>query len=126
MYLFHEYSSSQPNMMCLQHILKLPERYEAYLLYKVCSWLQRRQQDGSSVLKTIRLQGKDLHILTRAENAGTEEHDKSTVRSDLNRQAIPKRFGSAFSREFITKDRLSYDISYDRFPNSLNCMNIHM
>ena len=64
MHLFHEYSSSQPHMMCLQHTLKLPERSEAYLLYKVCSWLQRRQQ------------GKDLHILTRPENAGTEEHDK--------------------------------------------------
>ncbi|KAH3740840.1 hypothetical protein DPMN_047554 [Dreissena polymorpha] len=76
MHLFHEYSSSQPNMMCIQHTLKLPERSEAYLLYTVCYWLQRRQQDGSSVHKTIRLQGKDLHILTRPENAGTEEHDK--------------------------------------------------
>ncbi|KAH3798876.1 hypothetical protein DPMN_152479 [Dreissena polymorpha] len=71
MHLFHEYSSSQPYMMCLQHTLKLPERYEAHLLYKVCSWLQRRQQDGSSVHKTIRLQGKDLHNLTPLENAGT-------------------------------------------------------
>ncbi|KAH3799000.1 hypothetical protein DPMN_152604 [Dreissena polymorpha] len=63
-------------MMCLQHTLKLPERSEAYLLYKVCSWLQRRQQDGSSVHKTIRLQGKDLQILTPPENAGTEDRDK--------------------------------------------------
>jgi len=51
---------------------------------------------------------------------------KSTVRSDLNSQAISKRFGSVFSREFISKDRLSYNISYDRFPNRLNCMNIHI
>ncbi|KAH3831607.1 hypothetical protein DPMN_104877 [Dreissena polymorpha] len=64
-------------MMCLQHTLKLPERSEAYLLlHKVCSWLQRRQQDGSSVHKTIRLQGKDLQILTPPGNAGTEEQDK--------------------------------------------------
>ncbi|KAH3741642.1 hypothetical protein DPMN_048367 [Dreissena polymorpha] len=76
MHLFHEYSTSQPNIMCLQHTLKLPERSEAYLLYKVCSWLLKRQQDGSLVHKTIRLQGKDLHILTRQENAGTKEHDQ--------------------------------------------------
>ncbi|KAH3849623.1 hypothetical protein DPMN_092026 [Dreissena polymorpha] len=69
MHLFHEYSLSQPHMMCLQHTLKLPERSEAYLLYKVCSWLQRRQHDGSSVHKTIRLQGKDLQILQPTENA---------------------------------------------------------
>ncbi|KAH3849558.1 hypothetical protein DPMN_091961 [Dreissena polymorpha] len=56
-------------MMCLQHTLTLPERSEAYLLYKVCSWLLRRQQDGSSVHKTIRLQGNDLQILTPTENA---------------------------------------------------------
>ncbi|KAH3710635.1 hypothetical protein DPMN_070124 [Dreissena polymorpha] len=95
MHLFHEYSSSQPNIMCLQQTLKLPERSEAYLLYKVCSWLQRRQRDGSSVDKTIRLQGKDLHILTRPENAALEQNSmiKSTVRSDLNSKAIPKRFG---------------------------------
>ncbi|KAH3803236.1 hypothetical protein DPMN_156938 [Dreissena polymorpha] len=74
--MFHEHSSSQPHMMCLQHILKLPERSEAYLLYKVCSWLQRRQQDGSSVHKTIRLQVKDLQILTTPENAGKEEQDQ--------------------------------------------------
>ncbi|KAH3783902.1 hypothetical protein DPMN_161852 [Dreissena polymorpha] len=74
MHLFHEYSSSKPHMMCLQHTLKLPERSAAYLLYKVCSWLQRRQQDGSSA-QTIRLQGKDLHIFTPPENAGTEEQD---------------------------------------------------
>ncbi|KAH3898475.1 hypothetical protein DPMN_022708 [Dreissena polymorpha] len=76
MHLFYEYSSSQPHMMCLQHTLKLPERSKAYLLNTVCSWLQRRQQDGSSVHKTIRLQGKDLHILTPPENAGTEEQDQ--------------------------------------------------
>ncbi|KAH3882554.1 hypothetical protein DPMN_006496 [Dreissena polymorpha] len=72
MHLFHEYSSSQPHMMCLQHTLKLPERSEAYLLYKVCSWLQRRQQDGNSVHKTIR-----LHFLTPPENSGTEEQDQT-------------------------------------------------
>ncbi|KAH3869070.1 hypothetical protein DPMN_032228 [Dreissena polymorpha] len=76
MHLFHEYSSSQSHMMCIQHTLKLPERSEAYLLYKVCSWLQRRQRYGSSVHKTIRLHGKDLHILTPPENAGTEEQDQ--------------------------------------------------
>ncbi|KAH3789671.1 hypothetical protein DPMN_167857 [Dreissena polymorpha] len=27
---------------------------------------------------------------------------KRTVRSDLNSQAIPKRFGSVFSREFMS------------------------
>ncbi|KAH3716528.1 hypothetical protein DPMN_059251 [Dreissena polymorpha] len=75
MHLFHEYSSSQPHMMCLQHTLKLPERSEAYLLYKVCSWLQIMQQDGSSA-QAIRLQGKDLHILTSPENAVTEDHDQ--------------------------------------------------
>ncbi|KAH3783891.1 hypothetical protein DPMN_161841 [Dreissena polymorpha] len=73
MHLFHEYSSSQPHMMCLQNTLKFPERSEAYLLFEVCSWLQRRQQDWSSVHKTIRLQGKDLHILTPP---GTEEQDQ--------------------------------------------------
>ncbi|KAH3713182.1 hypothetical protein DPMN_072968 [Dreissena polymorpha] len=35
-----------------------------------------RQQDGSSVHKTIRLPGKDLHILTPPGNAGTEEQDQ--------------------------------------------------
>ncbi|KAH3790189.1 hypothetical protein DPMN_168385 [Dreissena polymorpha] len=75
MHLFHEYSSSQPHMMCLQHTLKLPERSEAYLLYKVCSWLQSRQQDGSSA-QTIRLQGNKFHILTPPANAGTEEQDQ--------------------------------------------------
>ncbi|KAH3851861.1 hypothetical protein DPMN_094348 [Dreissena polymorpha] len=76
MHLFHEYSSSQPHMMCLQQTLKMRDRSDAYLLYKVCSWLQRRQQDGSSVHKTIRLQGKDLHILTPPENVGTEVQDQ--------------------------------------------------
>ncbi|KAH3724392.1 hypothetical protein DPMN_050209 [Dreissena polymorpha] len=76
MHLFHEYSSSPPNLMCLLHTLKLSERSEAYLLYKVCSCLQRRQQDRSSDHKTIRLQGKNLHILIQPENAGTEKHDQ--------------------------------------------------
>ncbi|KAH3827708.1 hypothetical protein DPMN_129649 [Dreissena polymorpha] len=58
MHLFHEYSSSQPHMMCLQHTLKLPERSGAYLLYKVCSWLQRRQEDGSSVRMTNDCKGR--------------------------------------------------------------------
>ncbi|KAH3707537.1 hypothetical protein DPMN_066946 [Dreissena polymorpha] len=71
MHLFHEYSSSQPHMMCLKRTPKLPERSEAYLLYTVCSWFQRRQQDGSSVQTTIRLQGKDLQILSPPGNAGT-------------------------------------------------------
>ncbi|KAH3752771.1 hypothetical protein DPMN_187397 [Dreissena polymorpha] len=75
MHLFHEYSSSQPHMMCLQHTLQLPERPEANLLYKECSWLQSRQQDESSA-QTIRLQGKKFHILTPPENAGTEEQDQ--------------------------------------------------
>ncbi|KAH3723876.1 hypothetical protein DPMN_049672 [Dreissena polymorpha] len=57
----------------------MPERSEAYLLYTVCSWFQRRQQEGSSVQKTIRLQGKDLQICTPPENAGTEEQDKKHV-----------------------------------------------
>ncbi|KAH3885376.1 hypothetical protein DPMN_009369 [Dreissena polymorpha] len=77
MHLLHEYSSSQPHMMCLQHTLKLPERSEAYLLYKVCSWLQKRQHDGNLVHKAIRLQRKDLHILIPPENYGTEEQDQT-------------------------------------------------
>ncbi|KAH3794573.1 hypothetical protein DPMN_148113 [Dreissena polymorpha] len=76
MHLFREYSVSQPHMIFLQHNLKLPERSEAYLQYKVCSWLQRRQQDGSSVHKIIRLQGNDLQIWTPPGNAGTEEQNK--------------------------------------------------
>ncbi|KAH3883213.1 hypothetical protein DPMN_007167 [Dreissena polymorpha] len=76
MHLFQEYRSSQPHMMCLQHTLKLTERSESYLLNKECSWLQKRQQDGSSVHKTMRLQGKDLQILTPPENAGTEVQDQ--------------------------------------------------
>ncbi|KAH3782814.1 hypothetical protein DPMN_160734 [Dreissena polymorpha] len=77
MHLFHEYSSSQPHMIRLQYTLILPERSVAYLLYKVCSWLQRRQQNRISVHKTIRLQGKDLHILPPPENSGTEEQDQT-------------------------------------------------
>ncbi|KAH3723910.1 hypothetical protein DPMN_049708 [Dreissena polymorpha] len=45
------------------------------MLYTACCWFQRRQQDRSSVQKTIRLQGKDLQNLTTPGNAGTEEQD---------------------------------------------------
>ncbi|KAH3720946.1 hypothetical protein DPMN_063858 [Dreissena polymorpha] len=105
-------------MMCLQHTLKFPERSKTYLLYKLCSCLHRRQQDGSSVHKKIRLQGKDLHILTPPENAEQKSRIKSTVISDINSQAIPKRFGSVFSRKFISKDRLFYDILMIVFPSA--------
>ncbi|KAH3791824.1 hypothetical protein DPMN_145314 [Dreissena polymorpha] len=47
-----------------------------------------------------------------------------TVRSNLNSKASPKIFGSVFYREFTSKDRLSNDISSNRFPNRLNCLNI--
>ncbi|KAH3871610.1 hypothetical protein DPMN_034817 [Dreissena polymorpha] len=56
---------SESHTMCLQHTLKLPERSGAYLLYKVCSWLQRRQQDGSSGHNTTAREGSPNFDTTR-------------------------------------------------------------
>jgi len=58
--------------------LKLPESTEAELTQFIHSMflVSRRQQEGRSVQKTIRLQGKDLEIFTPPENAETEKQDK--------------------------------------------------
>ncbi|KAH3691793.1 hypothetical protein DPMN_192324 [Dreissena polymorpha] len=40
----------------------MPERFEACLLYEVCSWLQRGKKDWGSGHRTIRIPCKYLKI----------------------------------------------------------------
>ncbi|KAH3832428.1 hypothetical protein DPMN_105715 [Dreissena polymorpha] len=62
---------------------------------------------GAQFKRQYDCKGRISRFLHHHETLEQKSRIKSTVRSDLNSQAIPKSFGSVFSRECISKDRLS-------------------
>ncbi|KAH3810909.1 hypothetical protein DPMN_139308, partial [Dreissena polymorpha] len=72
--------------------LKLPERSEAELLYTVCSWFQEGSRKGDQFKRQYDCKERISRFLHHQKTLKQKSRIKSTVRSDLNSQAIPMSF----------------------------------
>ncbi|KAH3871280.1 hypothetical protein DPMN_034476 [Dreissena polymorpha] len=96
MHLFHEYNLSQPHMMCRDLRLICCTKY--VLGFKEGSRME------AQFVRQYGYKGSISRFLHFQETLEQKSRIKSTVRSDLNSQAILISFGSVFSRKFISKD----------------------